>query len=91
MKAARKLWNSFATVIEYSGGIKKYAIRREDWTTAMNPAMAPPNQALPMIAPKKRNTNGYAMTCCKGKVHSSATTTNESATAHGFRAYSNSP
>jgi hypothetical protein len=91
IKAARKLWDSLVTEMEYNGGIKKYVISSEDRTTAMNPAMTPPNQALPMTAPKKRNTNGYAMTCCNGKVHSSATTTKQSATAHGFRAYSNIP
>ena len=51
--------------------------------TAINPATMPPNQALPMIAPKNRNTNGYAITCCSRNVHRSATRTNTTAIATG--------
>ena len=59
----------------------------DDIATARKPAMKPPNQALPMTAAKKRNTNGYAMTCCKGKVHNKATSTKQLAIAHGLIPY----
>jgi len=57
--------------------------------TATKPAIAPPNQALPMTAPKNRKTNGYAITCCSGKVHNNATITEQTAMEHGFTTYSN--
>ena len=72
--------------------MKKYVMSREERTTAMKPAMTPPNQALPMIALKKeKDKMGNVMTCCKGNVQSSATTTKQVAMAEGLRAYWNVP
>src|SRR5579863_4676210 len=69
--------------------MKKYVIRKEDRTTAIKPAMMPPNQALPIMAAKNRKTNGYAMTCCNGNVQSSATATKQTEIASGFMPFSN--
>jgi hypothetical protein len=85
--AATKLRDSFAIDIEYSEGMKKNVTTRNDITVAIDPATSPPNQALPMIAPKKRNTKGYAITCCSGKVQRRATSTKMPAMTLGLRPY----
>src|SRR5580704_14440665 len=87
MNAVRKLCDPLATDMENSGGMKKKVTTSEERMTATKPATMPPNQALPMTAPKNRNTNGYAMTCWSGNVQSSATSTKQTAIAPGLTPY----
>jgi len=64
--------------------MKKNAISADESTMAQAPAINPPNHALAITAPKNKKTKGKAMTCCNGKVHSSATRTKQIAMANGF-------